>query len=312
MKTFLSKSVRIAAALATSLLAATSVGQSEEVAAKKLFGAQKLPAVMPPAPVGFYSKGCLAGGVAIPVDGPAWQVMRLSRNRNWGHPDLVKTVQKLALDGRKVGWNGLLVGDISQPRGGPMLTGHASHQIGLDADIWLTPMPDRTLTKDEREKISATSMLKGDSLYVDPDIWTPGQAAILKVAASYPQVERILVHPGIKKKLCETEKGDKAWLSKVRPYWGHNYHFHMRIKCPAGAANCKGQAAVAPGDGCGKDLAWWFTDEPWKKPKVDPNKKPTKPVKPKIVTLKDLPPVCAQILEGPAPASVADVTLGLQ
>ena len=92
----------------------------------------------------------------------------------------------LALDGQKAGWNGLLVGDISQPRGGPMLTGHASHQIGLDADIWLTPMPDRTLTEQEREDLSATSMLKGDSLYVDPDIWTPGQAAILKTAASYP------------------------------------------------------------------------------------------------------------------------------
>ncbi|MGB8818453.1 MAG: penicillin-insensitive murein endopeptidase [Rhizobiaceae bacterium] len=280
---------------------------AQDVPAKKLFGAQKLPALMQPQSAGFYSKGCLAGGVAIPVDGPAWQVMRLSRNRNWGHPDLIKTVQQLALDGQKAGWGGLLVGDISQPRGGPMLTGHASHQIGLDADIWLTPMPGRTLTKQEREDLSATSMLKGDSLYVDPDIWTPGQAAILKTAASYPQVERILVHPGIKKKLCDTVTGDRTWLSKVRPYWGHNYHFHMRIKCPPGSVGCKGQAAVAAGDGCGKDLAWWFTDEPWK-----PAKKPAKPVKPKIVTLKDLPPVCAQVLDAAAPASAADVTLGLQ
>jgi penicillin-insensitive murein endopeptidase len=308
MPQVLKKSIRLFAALALSLpFVAGSV--AEEVAAKKLFGAQPLPALMPPQPAGFYSKGCLAGGVAIPVDGPAWQVMRLSRNRNWGHPDLIKTVQQLALDGRKAGWNGLLVGDISQPRGGPMLTGHASHQIGLDADIWLTPMPDRKLTRDEREKLSATSMLKGDSLYVDPDIWTPGQAAILKTAASYPQVERILVHPGIKKKLCDTVKGDRAWLAKVRPYWGHNYHFHMRIKCPAGAVGCRGQEPVAKGDGCGDALAWWFTDEPWKPAKKDPNKKP---VKPKVVTLKDLPPVCAQILDAAAPASAAEVTLGLQ
>jgi penicillin-insensitive murein endopeptidase len=235
--------------------------------------------------------------------------MRLSRNRNWGQPELIRTLEQLALDGRKVGWNGLLVGDISQPRGGPMLTGHASHQIGLDADIWLTPMPDRTLTRDERESISATSMLKGDSLYVDPKIWTKGQEAILRTAANYPQVERIFVHPGIKKKLCETVTGDRTWLAKIRPYWGHNYHFHMRIKCPAGASNCKGQEGINMNDdGCGKALAWWFTDEPWKKPKKDPNKKP---VKPKIVALKDLPPACAQVLAAPAPASVADVTLGL-
>ena len=74
---------------------------------------------------------------------PTWQVMRLSRNRNWGHPKLVAFLERLAEKAKKVGWNGLLVGDMSQPRGGPMLTGHASHQVGLDADIWLTPMPDR-------------------------------------------------------------------------------------------------------------------------------------------------------------------------
>jgi penicillin-insensitive murein DD-endopeptidase len=95
----------------------------------------------------------------------------------------------------------------------------------------------------------------------------------------------------------------------VRPYWGHHYHFHMRIKCQPGSPNCKGQAPVAAGDGCGKDLAWWFSDEPWKKPKKDPNKKP---VKPKVVTLKDLPPVCAQILDAAAPASAAEATLKLQ
>ncbi|MGL4488564.1 MAG: penicillin-insensitive murein endopeptidase, partial [Rhizobiaceae bacterium] len=158
-------------------------------------------------------------------------------------------------------------------------------------------------TEDEREKLSATSMLKGDGLYVDPDIWTPGQAAILKTAASYPQVERILVHPGIKKKLCDTVKGDRKWLSKVRPYWGHHYHFHMRIKCPAGSPGCRGQDPVGKGDGCGDDLAWWFSDEPWK-----PAKTPAKPKKP--ILLKDLPAACATILEAPGPKSAAEVTSG--
>lgn len=301
--------IRLAASAVLAAAVALPAMAEDAVPAKKLFGAQKLPAQMEPQSAGFYSKGCLAGGVAIPVDGPTWQVMRLSRNRNWGHPNLIKLLQRLSVDGRKAGWNGLLVGDISQPRGGPMLSGHASHQIGLDADIWLTPMPDRTLTRQEREDLSATSMLKGDSLYVDPDVWTPGHVAILRTASSYPEVERVLVHPGIKKKLCETVKGDRSWLAKVRPYWGHHYHFHMRIKCQDGSPGCKGQAPVAAGDGCGKDLAWWFTDEPWKKPKKDPNKKP---VKPKVVTLKDLPPVCAQILNAEAPASAEEATMKLQ
>src|SRR5215475_6016150 len=133
--------------------------------AKELFGAAKTPAPMAARSIGFYAKGCLAGAKALPIDGPAWQAMRLSRNRNWGHPELIGVVEKLAVDARQHdGWPGLLVGDISQPRGGPMLTGHASHQVGLDADIWLTPMPDRRLSEKEREDLSATSMLSADKL----------------------------------------------------------------------------------------------------------------------------------------------------
>jgi penicillin-insensitive murein DD-endopeptidase len=286
---------------ASLVLAALTLSASQSYAeppAKELFGAQPLPSQTEPQSIGFYSKGCLAGGVAIPVDGPNWQVMRLSRNRNWGHPNLIALLERLAQDGTKVGWPGLMVGDISQPRGGPMLTGHASHQIGLDADIWLTPMPNRRWSRQEREDTSATSMLKGNGLYVDPNIWTPAHAGILQTAASYPQVERILVHPGIKKKLCDTVKGDRAWLSKVRPYWGHHYHFHLRIKCQPGSPGCKGQEKVAAGEGCDDSLAWWFTDEPWK-----PAPKPKKPVKPKPpLRLADLPPACAQVLDAPAAA----------
>ena len=131
--------------------------------AKELFGRKTKPDVDPARSIGFYAHGCLAGAVALPVDGATWQVMRLSRNRNWGHPKLVEFLERLAQNAKKVGWNGLLVGDMSQPRGGPMLTGHSSHQVGLDADIWLTPMPDRTLSREERELMSATMVVSGRS-----------------------------------------------------------------------------------------------------------------------------------------------------
>ncbi|MGH6763610.1 MAG: penicillin-insensitive murein endopeptidase [Phyllobacterium sp.] len=275
--------------------------------AKQLFGAEKLPAMIAPQSAGFYSKGCLAGGVALPADGATWQVMRLSRNRNWGHPTMIGLLERLSKDAAKQGWPGLLVGDISQPRGGPMLTGHASHQVGLDADIWLTPMPSRTLTRDERENTSAISMLKGDTLYVDPDKWTPAHAAVIRQAARYDEVERIFVHPGIKKKLCDTATGDRSWLAKVRPYWGHHYHFHVRISCQPGSPNCKPQQAISKDEGCGKSLAWWFTDEPWKPAPKSDKPKP----KPKVVMLSDLPRVCAQVLAAPGPNSVQEVTYGL-
>ncbi|WP_034658578.1 penicillin-insensitive murein endopeptidase [Chelativorans sp. J32] len=275
-----------------------------EPLAKDLFGAQKLPAAAAPASYGFYSKGCFAGGIAIAPDGDHWQAMRLSRNRRWGHPDLIRLLERFSRDAAADGWSGLLIGDISQPRGGPMLTGHASHQIGLDADIWFTPMPNRRMSVEEREKISAVSMIKKDSLYVDDSRWTAAHANLLRRAASYPQVERILVHPGIKKKLCDTVQGDRSWLHKVRPFWGHDYHFHIRIGCPKGSVDCKRQDPTPKSEGCDKSLAWWFTEEPWR-----PATGPAKPKARDIMTMAALPAACQAVLAAPSPQSEAAVTL---
>jgi penicillin-insensitive murein endopeptidase len=237
--------------------------------------------------------------VALPVDGPAWQVMRLSRNRNWGHPKLIALLERLAEDSRNLdGWNGLMIGDISQPRGGPMLTGHASHQIGLDADIWLNQMPNRRLTGREREKLSATSVII-DRKRINHKVWTEAHARLIKRAASYPEVARIFVHPPIKAELCRWAKGDRSWLAKVRPYYGHNYHFHVRIKCPPGFVGCKNQPAPAPkdGTGCGDELAYWMSDKPWLPPKPvkrDPNAPKPKPPKP--LTITGLPAECRTIV----------------
>ncbi len=284
----------------------TSDAFAKEALAKTLFGAHKLPAAAEARTYGFYSKGCFAGGVAIATDGPTWQAMRLSRNRRWGHPTMIKLVERLSQEAVADGWPGLLVGDISQPRGGPMTSGHASHQVGLDADIWLTPMPKRTLTRSERENISAVSMLKKNSLYVDDSIWTSSRARLLQRAASYPEVERIFVHPGIKKKLCDTVKGDRSWLRKIRPQYGHDYHFHIRIGCQPGSSGCKDQDPAPNDDGCGKPLAWWFTEEPWRPAK--PGTKPKPPAR-DVMTMANLPKACVGVLKAPDPASEEAVTI---
>lgn len=275
-----------------------------DVPAKQAFGSLQLPALGSAQTYGFYNKGCISGAVALPVDGANWQVMRLSRNRRWGHPRMISLLEKLSNDGAKSGWNGLLVGDISQPRGGPMLTGHASHQVGLDADIWLTPMPKQRFTDQQRETVSAISMLKQDTLYVDQKKWSQPHTDLLHHAASYPEVERIFVHPGIKKQLCDTVSGDRKWLAKIRPYWGHHYHFHVRLKCQSGSPDCIAQEPTGSDDGCGKPLAWWFTDEPWKPAKPS---QPAKPAKPVMVS--QLPPACSAVLNTDAPATIAEVTL---
>jgi penicillin-insensitive murein DD-endopeptidase len=274
--------------------------------AKELFGAAKTPASMAARSIGFYAKGCLAGAAALPVDGPAWQAMRLSRNRNWGHLELISLVEKFAQDAKKHdGWPGLLVGDISQPRGGPMLTGHASHQVGLDADIWFTPMPDRRLSTKEREELSATSMLAEDNASVNPQVWTETHVKLLKRIASYKQVERVLVNPAIKKAVCvsETAKADRSWLRKVRPIVGHYYHFHIRIACPNGSAGCEGQASPPEDDGCGPDLDAWL-ERIRNAPKIAP-RPPGPPPRPKPpMTMAQLPADCRAVLaSGDAPAA---------
>ncbi len=268
---------------------------AEPLPAKKLFGTVSKPSPLAARALGSYVRGCLSGGKMLPVNGPAWQAMRLSRNRNWGHPLLVKYVERLATESKeKDGWPGLLIGDLAQPRGGPMLTGHRSHQIGLDADIWLKPMPPRRLTHKEREKISAVSMLGPDKLSVNPKVWLPGHVTLLKRAVSYPEVARIFVHPAIKKALCNAAGQDRSWLRRIRPWWGHHYHFHVRLKCPTGSG-CKDQPAPPAGDGCGKQLDHWFkrlTAKP--KPQKKKKKKKKKP-RPQL-TLADLPIGCRAVL----------------
>jgi penicillin-insensitive murein endopeptidase len=255
--------------------------------AKELFGRALTPTETATRSIGFYARGCLAGAKALPVDGDTWQVMRLSRNRNWAHPAMIAFLERFSRKAAREGiWPGILVGDISQPRGGPMATGHASHQIGLDADVWLTPAPDRRLTREEREQMSAVDMVRPDGLAVDPAHWSARQAGVIKAAAEEPEVERIFVNPAIKKALCETAKGE-PWMNKVRPYWGHNYHFHIRIACPADQPDCRPQDPVPPGDGCDKTLAWWFTDEA-----LHPS--PSKPKPP--LSLAELPPECRSVL----------------
>lgn len=263
--------------------------------AKQLFGRKLKPTAQAPQAIGFYAKGCLAGGAELPVNGSAWQVMRLSRNRNWGHPELVALVEKLAMKAhRAAGWPGLLIGDMAQPRGGPMITGHASHQIGLDADIWLTPMPNRMLSRNEREEMSAVDMVRADRLDIDPRVWTPRHLDVIRAAALEPRVERIFVNAAIKKALCREAGNDRAWLHKVRPYWGHDYHMHIRIRCPAGSTDCEKQPPAGSGDGCGHELDWWFT--PGRLHPVPPLI-PPKPKPPLL--MKDLPAACKQVLLAP-------------
>jgi len=278
-------------------------GAQAQQLANKLFGSKSQPALMPPMPVGSYAKGCGAGHVELPETGPTWQAMRLSRNRNWGQPEMVQFLVDLSQQAVRIGWKGLYLGDISQPRGGPMTSGHASHQIGLDADIWMLPPARLNLTRAEREKISSIPVRSADQRSVTKN-WTRRHQALLQTAASDPRVDRIFVAAAVKIEMCKTAtKADRAWLQKIRPVAGHDTHFHVRLKCPAGASACQTQTPTVKelsngGTGCDDTLMWWVTDY-LNPPKVtDKKPKPKEPPRrgPRQYTMADLPNQCAVVL----------------
>ena len=272
--------------------------------ASTLFAEKKLPSIGRAVSIGYYPRGCLQGGVALPVTGATWQVMRLSRNRHWGHPELVKFLERFApLAAKTTGWHGVLIGDMAQPRGGPLPFGHKSHQIGLDVDIWFMPMPGHVLSPEEREKISASNLVAADGKHVNGN-FSNADVSFIRTAAEQPEVERVLVNAAIKKEICRMQ-GDThpAWMDKLRPWYGHNDHIHVRLKCPADSPNCRHQPAVPDSAGCGKELNYWFTDRVLH-PKIS-----TKPSKPHPLMMADLAPACRTVLDAPAKtirAGVAD------
>ena len=261
--------------------------------AKELFARKVTPLPGPVRPIGSYANGCLAGAVTLPITGATWQVMRLSRDRNWGTPRLVKFITRLGENSKKVGWNGLLIGDMAQPRGGPMINGHSSHQIGLDVDIWFKPMPDHVLSPEEREMDPAVNVVAPDGLDVDHKVWTSAYTEVVKTAAEDPSVTRIFVNAAIKKEMCSEAGTDRRWLAKVRPWWGHSEHFHIRLACPD-YRECKGQPPVPAGDGCGHALDSWFRPSILHPP---PPKVPPKPKPP--LTLAKLPVACRAVVMTP-------------
>jgi penicillin-insensitive murein endopeptidase len=275
-----------------------------EQTAATLFSAKRTPAPGAAVPVGTYAKGCAQGNVELPETGPTWQAMRLSRDRNWGNPVLVDYLQDLSAAVTQFGWKGLYIGDLGNPRGGPMNSGHASHQMGLDADIWFLKPDSLTLSAKQREKISSISIRTDDQLRVNSN-WDPSYTQMLKAAASDPRVDRIFVAAAIKIEMCKTATAaDAKWLQHIRPEANHQDHLHVRLKCPPGSGYCQTQTPTVAelskgGSGCDDTLMYWVSDA-YLHPKPV---KPTKPVAPKPhkrtsreLLMSDLPPECTGVL----------------
>ncbi|PMR74853.1 penicillin-insensitive murein endopeptidase [Billgrantia endophytica] len=198
--------------------------------------------------IGHHGGACLVGAEQLPAEGAGYQAVDLERNRHYGHPTLIDYIQRLGHRVEEAGFGPILVGDMAQPRGGPMPYGHVSHQSGLDVDIWFRldlPM----LARGERENIEQPILVDPQTNRLDAR-WTDDHAELIRLAAEDPGVARIFVDGAVKRDLCEREWDDRSWLRRIRPWHSHDEHLHVRLRCPLGANECIDQPEPPPGDGC--------------------------------------------------------------
>jgi len=271
--------IPVAAAVLTAALVLSGAGAAQ--AAGDPWPTLRRPATGSGEAIGSAAAGCLRGAESLPLSGEGYQVLRPERNRAWGHPSTVAFVRTLAAAAQAEGLPMLLIGDMAQPRGGPLPFGHASHQNGLDVDIWFR-LVRHPLGPADLAQPKPVSMVRDGR--IDSAHWGQEQARLVELAATSPGIDRIFVNPAIKLALCRSLPPERrGWLAKVRPWWGHDEHFHARLTCPTESKSCEKQAPVPEGDGCGAELESWLAT-----PLAIPKEKPHHQAKP-------LPAACADL-----------------
>lgn len=271
----------------TLLLLAIPFASLPSLAADALTPWQRVkgPVKATPHSVGEINNGCLIGGQALPLLNSSYQVLREDKLRYFGHPNLINFIQRITTKTQNEKLGIVLVGDMAMPAGGRFTTGHRSHQNGLDVDIWLRLINTRW-TNEQLKQPVAIDLVNNNGKQVIEKRWSANIARLIKLSAQDSSVARIFVHPAIKLKLCETAGNDRQWLRKIRPWFGHRSHMHVRLNCPSDSKECIAQTAPPIGDGCGSELMSWFKD-----------KQPLPTVKSKENELPPLPTTCQQLVD---------------
>jgi penicillin-insensitive murein endopeptidase len=256
----------------------------------------RTPAAGTPTIYGNPNAGCLLGGMPLEDHGVGFQIVAPNREfAHFGHPAGLNFIRELGRDYAEHNF-AALIGDVSMPRGGPFTFQHASHQLGIEFDVWFLVDPrlmDGPLTVEQRRSLHSYYVADSDANVLLVNKFKPEHEAMIRMAAQKPEVHSIFVHPTIKKRFCADKANHQPWLAKLRPWWGHDEHMHVRLKCPTGQTACEDKAPP-PGIACDSSLDWWFSDE-WRKEyearKLDGFVEPDS-----FVPLAELPKICASIL----------------
>ncbi len=255
------------------------------------------PSASRPAPIGCYAKGCIAGAVPLPVNGPSWQVMRLSRNRNWGHPDLVAYSK-------------------SSPRDAPRMTAgrpprrrHVAAARRPDADRPCQP-PDRArcrhLVPADARPHAVGRGARDDQLDLADQrqrlerrsgIWTDG---FMPPSRSAPRPTRrsraSSSTPAIKQELCDDGRHRPRLAAQDPALVGPRRPFPCPAVLPAGPGRLRRSGRAAARRWLRRGTRLW--SEPPPPPPKEPTVQPIKPPPPMIMA--DLPAACSVVLKAPA------------
>ena len=235
---------------------------------------------------GEYANGCIDGAVELKA-GRNYQLQIWGKNRHYGHPEHVDFILDLVKDAKKHNLPDLLIGDMSGPVGGAFAkSSHGSHQPGLDVVI---SFDFATPKKTQYELTHPDDIYIVDTKNRPTSYFNQDRATLIYLAAIDPRVERIFVAPGIKKRMCQLyldKDMDLTWLSKVRPWFGHRGHMHVRLGCPKDSPYCVKQKPnpVLEDYGCGYEVDSWID------PSIVP--KSSKPKKPQVKPKKVIPKQC--------------------
>lgn len=205
--------------------------------------------------VGFYSKGSLINPSQLPNDGVGFLKLFQPRDRAYATQDLVTLIENAAsaIALAFPGGERMQMGDFSQREGG-QISGHASHQNGLDVDVKF--FNHAHLEQDPMGTNGFDEIFVDEKNQVTPNYDFERNEALVKFVVDSGLVRRIFVDGNIKKAFCDRAKAsgeyrdDLEWLRRLRPLEGHQDHFHIRIACPTSSPNCVAQEEPPLGTSC--------------------------------------------------------------
>lgn len=203
---------------------------------------------------GFYSNGRLVNADVLPAEGLGFVKIHRPRNRGYGAFDLVQVLVDASARMQQTfpSVDRIMIGDMSAEHG-DNLSGHASHQNGLDADVAFI-RADRTEQDPEDTGGFREDFVNKGKLTENFDL--PRNWHYAKVLIQTGRVQRLFVNAVVKKGLCSfvsligERESQRETLRRLRTIAGHEDHFHVRITCPASSPDCKAQEDVPEDLGC--------------------------------------------------------------